>query len=918
MIGGFVRRFVNLYPGEGKAAFLFSCLAFLSILGASGGVTIADGLFVERAGTEGLAWVYFLTALIMFGGAGILLRALNHLDVRRIFLIIVIISAVFFGAVAIAMSMTSAFDHRSAWFALKIANDMLLLLNLTGLWTFIDQNYDLQDAKRLFGLFSAALILGFAAGSALVSLTIDLIGPVGIFIALGATLVSAAVMICCILRYKRPSHSEADAEEYVPAPTQPVSMKDLIHQIVTSRFTLYLLILNVFMWVLMTVMEYSYLETLSGIFASEQAGDHELTRFLGTCRGWVYVGDMIFGAFLYSRLIRRVGVNNAGLIPSAYFFVVFLLWTPLEGVIVAILGVIAVEGIIAAVEDNNFNLLINAVPTRIKTKFRIVIEHFIEPMGMLIGSTLLLTFENYGQILGLILSALAVVSALLLRGKYSKAIYNNLRESAAHVEEEEVAWLLTLPKKEQKTQALRLLDSLDKQDPTTQLVTYECLLQFPEAAVLDRLIAGIPKLEPAVAMGVLELFHDSPLAKNETWISHLRAWREQTERANVEGAINFYLAREHLLHPAEVVSDLESDNLLHRGAAILALLTEASATPSDEVPLGRGIALRLLHKLIESEAEDEVCMGLSILSAEGSPHYFELLLPFLRHDSVEVRRTATRGLARLAHSTARQHAHQLLVEFATAEDAVVRLHCLQVLKKICDSGHVRDLILAAALARAAERRLVEQIIVDMGLRAVPTLLAMTKDARLDDRARVLAGRALGRLSLPKLRAHLFSLIGQEIERAYLYYYHHHTLHKAYPDHNMDELQSSLLKGYRSTIDLVIHLLGVAGSIEDCELLCRSLRSSNEEIHSHAVETLEKSCDPKIFKLLLPLIDDRPRGEKLRNYLQTGRKQLPLSELYERLVGYSSPVGEAISRLLRAHIQQAAGDERSEDPELQKV
>jgi hypothetical protein len=196
------------------------------------------------------------------------------------------------------------------------------------------------------------------------------------------------------------------------------------------------------------------------------------------------------------------------------------------------------------------------------------------------------------------------------------------------------------------------------------------------------------------------------------------------------------------------------------------------------------------------------------------------------------------------------------------------------------------------------------MIVDIGIRAIPTLLAMTKDARLDEKARILAGRSLGRLSLPKLRAHLFSLIGQEIERAYLYYYHSHTLQKSYPNHNLEELREQLLIAYRSTTNLIIHLLGVAGSVENCELLCRSLNSKNEDTHSHAVETLEKSCDPKIFKLLLPLIDDRPHGEKLRNYLQMGRKPLSLSELNERIRSYASPIDETLCRLLKNQIDSS--------------
>ena len=152
----------------------------------------------------------------------------------------------------------------------------------------------------------------------------------------------------------------------------------------------------------------------------------------------------------------------------------------------------------------------------------------------------------------------------------------------------------------------------------------------------------------------------------------------------------------------------------------------------------------------------------------------------------------------------------------------------------------------------------------MGLRTVPALLSITKDTQMADRCRLLAGRILGRLALPQLRANLSDIIRQEIERAYVYFYHYHTIQSRYPEWDLSMLRDVLITGYHSVLDFIIQILGVAGEIEDEELLSRSLRSPNPKVRSQVVETLEKTCEPQIFRLLQPLVDDIPYEEKIRS------------------------------------------------------
>jgi hypothetical protein len=192
----------------------------------------------------------------------------------------------------------------------------------------------------------------------------------------------------------------------------------------------------------------------------------------------------------------------------------------------------------------------------------------------------------------------------------------------------------------------------------------------------------------------------------------------------------------------------------------------------------------------------------------------------------------------------------------------------------------------------------------MGLKTVPLLLTLTKDIALPERARITAGKILARLALPQLQANLIDILDIEIERAYFYFYFAHTIQKQYPLYDLELLQGALLAGYQSVIDFILHLLGAVGSLEDPEMLVRALHSKNAKIHSHAVESLERTCDVRIFRLIAPLIDDLPLEEKMAACLrwQGDFLNLTLSELLDKLERSPALFDKIVATRLKAKLQ----------------
>jgi HEAT repeat protein len=292
---------------------------------------------------------------------------------------------------------------------------------------------------------------------------------------------------------------------------------------------------------------------------------------------------------------------------------------------------------------------------------------------------------------------------------------------------------------------------------------------------------------------------------------------------------------------------------------------------------------------------------LQILGIDGDAHDIDILISYLKHPSVIAARTAAKSIAQVEKLDSIRQAPLIISQLNQISDNETRLACLKALEQVNDSTLVNDIIDMTLHFRPNERRLTEEVIYKMGLRTVPALLSITRDTEIPDRCRLIAGRILGRLALPQLRANLSDIIRQEIGRAYLYFYHYHTIQPLNPELDLSMLQDVLITGYHSVLDFIIQILGVAGEVKDEELLSRCLRSHNPKVRSQVVETLEKTCEPAIFRLLQPLVDDIPYAEKMRAYVKSGQKPLSLKNLLDKMSKSSAQIDQIIAAAMKYHL-----------------
>lgn len=894
------RKAFGIYPGEGANALRFGRLAMLWAFGSSCLDTLSDALFLEKIGADSLPAVYLSIALGMIGISSLVLYSLRISSPYRILTIAMGLGM----AICISASVFVNGDPPDIFFyLLKISSRMFFAVMIAVSWTFTDQYHDLQDAKRVYSIYSAAYFFGTIIAGLAINLFLEKIGFSGLLMCSALSIFLGLWEARRIAIKSKAVHD--DSTEGIFSGNRD-SFASLIHLILRSRFAIILLLLSLFVQLLLTVTEFNYMESFDRAFNASpvSGGEGQIAEFLGKCRALISFCNIIIGFFLYGRFVRRTGLSNAILVTPLFFLAVYSGWLFCDGLSLAVLGLVAVDGVLFTVEDNCFNLFSNAVPTKLKSKVRIINDSFFEPIGMLISALLLFAIHHQSLWLGFGLSLIVLSLAFTIRTIYSKAILINLKDNALHFERKVKDWLSSLTRREQKEAKKDILSALHSSSEETQLLAMDALLELREISNLPDILQSARRLNTVSKIQLIRLFDSSLFGNDSRVIETIDQWSYEQESPELAKWANFYLAKRGLHHPEKGEEDLDHPDLFMKGAAILTLKKSLANQSLDYAALNRTIASKKLELMLKSERIDEVSMALDILAEESSSEAAERALHFLGHDSVLIKRSAARCIARLADKKLSRHAPRLIEELEASRDNAFRLSLLDALGLIADSTTLKEILLASIHFRPNERRRTEEIIIKMGLKIVPLLIVMTKDIAMPERARILAGKILGRLALPQLQANLIDILDIEIERAYFYFYFGHTIQNQHPLHDLEMLQSALLSGYQSVIDFIIHLLGAAGSLEDPELLVRALHSRNAKIHSHAVESLEKTCDSRIFHLIAPLVDDLPLEEKMAACLswQGDYPKLTLFELLAKLDGSPSLFDKVVAIRLKVKLQ----------------
>jgi len=390
-----------------------SLLAFLWSLGAYCTQTLFDGFFLERVGASALPQAYFVTAVAACGIAALLWSLFKRFAPITVLSTALGVMAVCCGVGAILFA--GGYGSQMGvwvWMASKVATSVLVIVLSTCFWACCDRVYGLSDATRLYGLFNAAVFAGDMVGGGLISVGLSTLHIAGILVITALSLVAAFLFLKGQMA-RWPDHRIVPAADE----SHPLARGSFWKRVIASPFTLTLIMGYMLVQLLCIVTQYNYMARFGDHFQNTEG---ELTAFLGQCTFFISFVNIFVNLFVYSRVVQRLGINNVILACPIFFVATFIGWSISELMLVAICGLIAVKGFSETIDENNFNVLVNAVPTQLKEQIRITGSVF-EPFGMLVSSLVLMVAAEHSHWLGLVVACATLSVMVLLRTSLRRA-----------------------------------------------------------------------------------------------------------------------------------------------------------------------------------------------------------------------------------------------------------------------------------------------------------------------------------------------------------------------------------------------------------------------------------------------------------------------------------------------------------------
>lgn len=837
----------------------FASLAFMLQAGLSIGMSAGDALFLSGAGAANLPYIYMATAAAMllytptmafvsgrFGAGGALTLAL----------LILMVSGVVVWACLSHMDALPPLLADGLSYAVRLYSAVWFIGLYTLFWNFADDYFDVQDGKRLFAILSAGTALGGIAGGSAVTAIADQI-PIAMLYLVWAGL--ALTTLPLVLTIRRRWRQLSESEDLPDAEEQTGTLAAIRQGLRNSRYIP--MVVGVFLLSLLlgNINEFQYLSVFAG-----GRNEQDLAQLFGQLYGAASALTLVINLFLFNRLVLRLGVRSVALIVPTAYMLVFTYYFGDFGLGPALLGFMLLQGVVPAIDFNNFNFLFNAIDERYRKQVRTFVEGLCEPfVTAFAGVALLLLRDGLSpeqlSAVGILLTLALILLVATLRGSYRQSMVDNLRRGWLDFGIGGVA-----PTGDRDLVLLRRL-ATDAMAPEDVRAAALGMLIRPGAWTQADLRALLQFIDQAGPQGQVEA-------------------QRLLRRGLQDGAGRPLLhlvddpTRDGLWSRPAMVAELGAHQLLDRGRieGLRKRLAEQDMAAAAVIALWHSsdpdhcrLALDRLAELRKGD-EQERLAAVQALGRLGEERFAHLITDFLTDAAPEVRHGALvalkdTGPLRTMHLTD----HVLgAIRKASPEARAVGI---EVLASANDPAVLLPLLELADLLTPFERRTMEQAAAGLGTPAIPALVRVLRDRRYSFASRAVAARTLARLSPSQFAATTRDLAAAELRHAYAAERNRHLvpviegssgstmLRRVYQDQQHDCLEFALL------------LLTLGGGLPNFELLMATLDSDNPKARGNALEALEQAANYEVFTLIRGLVDASAQAERTAHY---AREQQP--------------------------------------------
>jgi len=807
MVGTRLSSFFQIHAGEERPVVLLIALALTPSLGGAIGSPAVEALFYRRFGVEFLPYMYMALGAMNFMVAMLITALLGRVSKRRLYLGLPVAMAVVLALCRVLVGLDLTWFYPLLWLIMSL----LWTLQATLIWGVAGTIFDTRQAKRLFPLFGAGVILGIALGGLATGPLVGIVGTENLLLAWATTqLIALGVVALLAGRMEEP---------YVPSwRSRPSIGAELQKGLATVRGSTLLRWFSVAA-VLMAVLFFSLGFPFSKAVAAEFPDEDAITGFLGVFQGSLTAVALLASLFLANRLYARIGIMGAIMGHAVIFLFGFGLLSLVSVFTVLLAFRFLQMAWMQGVSTTAFQATFNIVPSERREQTRAFVDGVPRQLGIVLAGVLLAVGEQAipQQIMFLIAASLALATTLVMwraRREYRQALVEALRAGQPQVfigEEQPFG---------RDAAAVEVATaSLDDSDPAVRRVAAHILGRLDDVAQTEQLVA---------------LLDD--------------------EAAEVREAALRALARAEAA-PAllEVVSCLQDP--------VLDVRLQAIETLGQLAPFPAGLRAQLNPLLADPDPAVRVQAAGTLLTTGPHEEAETLLMDLARQAEPATRAAALKGLAEAESS----HAYSLAAEALNDPQPAVRYAAAQAIQRADSARCLEPLIEALAdddsYVRQGVAEAAAKAVGQIGQPALNALLAALDEPRLEAGALLALERLPVAVPGQPLRQYVRARISSALR------YHRFWQAAIGWSADGDEAESSgadpaLALLQRSLRDKALtqgqRALQAVGLLRDrtaIDLARENLASANPTQRANALETLDSVSERDLIQPLLALWEE---------------------------------------------------------------
>lgn len=820
----------------------FMILAAVFQAGLTIGTTAGDTLFLSNIGVESLPYIYVVMPLIMVLYASLFSYLISKIGIKRLLyasvLTVASIALALFFIISMRESLTDL-QINALYYLIKIFTTVVYIAFYSLYWNYADLYFDMSEGKRLFAYLAAGTAFGVIIGGLTVSLFTEFLGVSSLFllwVILGLS--SLPVVYYINTRYRVMAIIDIEDEE---EESGWVMLKKHWSSIFKLPYVSMLAGMVFLVSLLAGIAEYQYYEVFSNSYTEAE---------LAILLGWLYAGVNVFNllicAFLFNRLVLRIGVIRVAMIQPVIYILAFSFLLLDYGFHAAIIAFFAYQGMAWSVDNNNYNLLYNALPNANRAQLRTILEGLLEPIATAFAGMYLIIYASnapaervsfVGFVGALVLFSLVVFT----KKQYLISLVQNLKTEWLDFSKSLQTHISKFSDAERQTLQGTLSSSFSQ-----AITAIKIYLSLKDTQALPALIqlhehTGRNLQDDKVLNDLKISFSTFIENTNYHQVRTLVEWFNKND-SNVHSQISEVFAFHGLIQPAKIRQFSSNTDPDSRNIALIASIHSANL---QEV----ASALQTVQLLLDGDATD-IQRALRVLQYGKNPIYASTAIPYMHHKNKDVRLAALRTI-KSAVAQATISLVTPIIDAIKENQGETRELCIDILEKINDPIFVKPLLTLAPELTPSERRLSEDLIAKMGALIIPTVVSVLNNSTISSISRSLAAKVLHRVAPEHFELIYPSLIVEEINSAESIQKNEILL--SLDSRNVSEIK--VLRRYyrdirRSKVNLILEFLSTARRLPAYELMVNSLGSSNPKIRAFGLETLEQAVDLTLYKRLI--------------------------------------------------------------------